>query len=74
MNQFEAHEESAAHQVFLASLALTETYAQECDREAATIALLLRALEIAGDRDFLKENEDESTQQLYTRTAFGASN
>ncbi len=59
MNNFELSEESAANTLFLAALLLTETYAQQQDREAATIAVLLRAVEIAGGKDFIKENEDE---------------
>lgn len=56
-NSFELSEESAANTLFLAALQLTETYAQQQDREAATIAVLLRALELAGGKDFIKELE-----------------
>jgi hypothetical protein len=35
------------------------SYARLIDKNAATIALLLRALELAGGAFLLKENEDE---------------
>ena len=53
MNTFERSEEQAARMALLFAQTHANHYAQPEDREAATIALLLRALELAGGNDFL---------------------
>ena len=66
MNKFETLEEQAAqllidslatHVVALAGITATQ-YAEPADLEAATIALLLRALELAGGSKFIKPQEE----------------
>jgi hypothetical protein len=59
MNNFEQSEETAASLVHLEAQRHANSYALPGDRQAATIALLLRALEIAGGAFLLKENKDE---------------
>lgn len=60
MNTFTESENAAAHQLYLDACALNMMarekigeYANPEDREAATIALLMRALELAGGKDFI---------------------
>lgn len=66
MNKFEFLEEQAAiclneylatRVVCLADICATQ-YAEPADLEAATIAVLLRALEIAGGSKFIKPQEE----------------
>jgi len=59
MNHYTQSEEHAASLVHLEAQRHANSYAQPGDRQAATIALLLRALELAGGAFLLKENEDE---------------
>jgi hypothetical protein len=58
-NQFTQYEETAARMALLFAQTHAAYYAQPGDRQAATIALLMRALELAGGAFLLKENEDE---------------
>jgi hypothetical protein len=60
LNQFEQSEDAAAHMALLFAQTHTAKYAQPGDRQAATIALLLRALELAGGGFFIKA-EDKFT-------------
>jgi hypothetical protein len=61
MNNYEQSEEQATHAILGLAEAHAAYYAQPGDRQAATIALLLRTLELAGGACFIKpqENEDE---------------
>jgi flagellar basal body P-ring protein FlgI len=59
MNQFTQSENTAASLVLIEAQRHANSYAQPGDRQAATIALLMRALELAGGAFLLKENEDE---------------
>jgi hypothetical protein len=57
-NQFEQSEEQAARMALLFAQTHATYYAQPQDREAATIALLLRALELAGGKDFINHRSE----------------
>lgn len=59
MNTFEQSEETAASLVLTEAQRHANSYAQEQDREAATIALLMRALELAGGAFLIKPMENE---------------
>ena len=59
MNTFEQSEEQAASLVLTEARYHVNSYAQSQDREAATIALLIRALELAGGAFLLKPMENE---------------
>ncbi len=48
MNKFEAHEQQQAEMILREASFRANTYAQQQDREAATQALLLIALELSG--------------------------
>lgn len=58
-NEFEQSEETAASLVLTEARYHVNSYAQSQDREAATIALLIRALELAGGAFLLKPMENE---------------
>ncbi len=58
-NQFEQSEETAASLVLIEAQRHANSYAQPDDREAATIALLMRALELADGAFLLKPMENE---------------
>lgn len=57
MNTFTELEEQSAAILAAHAEYYVKKYAQPEDREAATIALLLRALEIAGGKDFINHEE-----------------
>ena len=65
MNTFIDKETAAAHQLYLDASALAllarnkaGDYASPEDREAATIALLLRALDLAGGKSFINHRSE----------------
>lgn len=67
MNTFIDKETAAAHQLYLDASALAllarnkaGDYASPEDRDAATVALLVRALELAGGHQHIKPQGDQN--------------
>ena len=59
MTTFTQLESEAAIRVHSDATELTRWYANDGDRNAATVALLIEALILAGGASFLKPNDDE---------------
>jgi hypothetical protein len=58
MNKFEQSESNAAKILAQDAVQHANSYAEFADLRAATIALLLLALELAGGKHFIKPQED----------------
>lgn len=58
MNKFEQSENNAAKILAQDAAHHANSYADSGDLRAATVAVLLRALELAGGKDFIKPQEE----------------